>query len=385
MRRNDSPVLQRTVDRRTLLRVAARSAAGLWVVGSLGAVTGACSGGDETESPNDGRDSGTQPSTIPGAGDVAFVKGLHDLGGGVYAYLLPDGGWGWSNAGLITGEGEGVVVDTLFDVQLATEMLDTMRTEVPAAANITTVVNTHADGDHNFGNQVFGDAEIVATATTTEDMASAIPPSTLQAYKDNPPPGAVGEFALHATGPFDYSEVTPTLPTRTFQENLTLTVAGREVRLLDLGPAHTRSDVVVHVPDASVLFAGDLLYNGVHPLVTTGPISNWIAALEQIVDLEPRIVVPGHGAVADTAAVAGFADYMRWLTDQATRRHAEGLNTLDAARDILATTNPYTNWLAPERMAVNVNTVYRELGEDLPSELFPTLYEQMATLWSELR
>jgi cyclase len=268
---------------------------------------------------------------------------------------------------------------------LATEMLDTMRAEVLAAANISTVVNTHADGDHNFGNQVFGGAEIVATATTAEDMASAIPPSTLQAYKDNPPPGPVGEFALHATGPFDYRDVTPTLPTRTFQESLTLTVGGREISLLDLGPAHTRSDVVVHVPDASVLFAGDLLYNGVHPLVTTGPISNWIAALDEIVALEPRIVVPGHGAVADAATVTGFADYMRWLTAEATQRHAEGLNTLDAARDILATTNPYADWLAPERMAVNVNTVYRELGEDLPSALFPILYEHMATLWSELQ
>ncbi|MEZ5145042.1 MAG: MBL fold metallo-hydrolase [Acidimicrobiales bacterium] len=378
---------ERVLDRRTLLRRAGQTAAGLLVAGSLGELVSACGGGDgDVDAPSGGGgSSGAPPTTGLPARDVAFTKGLHELGRGVYAYLLPDGGWMWSNAGLIVGDDQAIVVDTLCDVQRATEMLATVRSQVPAVARITTVVNTHADGDHTFGNQVFGDAEIVTTKITADDMAAAIPPSALQAYKDNPPPGPSGEFAQAIMAPFDYRDVVPTLPTSTFEERRTLSIGGREVSLIDLGPAHTRSDVVVHLPDAAVVFAGDLLYNGVHPLVSTGPISSWIAALDRIVALDPRIVVPGHGAVADTATVTGFADYLRWLTEEATQRHAAGMTPLDAARDIVTAANPYASWLAPERMAINVNTVYRGLGDDLPTALFPTLYEQMATLWKELR
>ena len=75
-----------------------------------------------------------------------YTKGLHDLGNGAYAYLLPDGGWGWSNAGLIADGDESLLVDTLFDLPLTAEMLAAMRDAAPAARTIDTLVNTHANG-----------------------------------------------------------------------------------------------------------------------------------------------------------------------------------------------------------------------------------------------
>ena len=63
-----------------------------------------------------------------------FTKGLHELGNGCYAYLQPDGSWGWSNAGLIVDGEANLLVDTLFDLKLTREMLDTMRDAVPPAA-----------------------------------------------------------------------------------------------------------------------------------------------------------------------------------------------------------------------------------------------------------
>ncbi len=83
-----------------------------------------------------------------------YTKGLHDLGNGLWAYLQPDGGWGWSNAGLIVDGDRSLLVDTLFDLKLTREMLDAMRRAVPAAQSIETLVNTHANGDHCFGNQL---------------------------------------------------------------------------------------------------------------------------------------------------------------------------------------------------------------------------------------
>ena len=82
-----------------------------------------------------------------------YRKGLQDIGNGCYAWLQPDGGWGFSNSGLITDGGETLLVDTLMDLAHTREMLDGYRAAVPAAAQIGTLVNTHSNGDHTFGNQ----------------------------------------------------------------------------------------------------------------------------------------------------------------------------------------------------------------------------------------
>src|SRR5438045_2449987 len=95
-----------------------------------------------------------------------YTKGLHDLGNSVYAYLQPDGSWGWSNAGIITDGDASLLIDTLFDLQLTQEMLDTMRKSIPAAAHIDMLVNTHANGDHCFGNELVVNAQIIASRGT---------------------------------------------------------------------------------------------------------------------------------------------------------------------------------------------------------------------------
>jgi len=90
-----------------------------------------------------------------------YTKGLHDLGRSCFAYLQPDGSWGWSNAGLVVDGDQTLLVDTLFDLPLTAEMLTTMRDAVPAARRIRKLINTHANGDHTFGNQLVEGAEII--------------------------------------------------------------------------------------------------------------------------------------------------------------------------------------------------------------------------------
>src|SRR5690349_506532 len=119
-----------------------------------------------------------------------YTRGLHELGAGCYAYLQPDGGWGWSNAGLIVGDGASLLVDTLFDLRLTTAMLDDMA-PVRAGAPITTVVNTHANGDHCYGNQLVAGAAIVASTATAREMGE-VSPAMLAGL--NAAPGAVGEL-----------------------------------------------------------------------------------------------------------------------------------------------------------------------------------------------
>src|ERR1700730_5526814 len=104
-----------------------------------------------------------------------YTKGVHDLGTGCYAYLQPDGTWGWSNAGLVADSGESLLVDTLFDLKCTREMLSALRAAVPAASRIGTLVNTHANGDHTFGNQLVDGAQIIASRRCAEEMKERPP------------------------------------------------------------------------------------------------------------------------------------------------------------------------------------------------------------------
>src|SRR6516165_3621455 len=109
---------------------------------------------------------------------IAYRRGLHELGDGLYAYLQPDGSWGWSNAGLVSSGGGSLLIDTLFDLNLTRAMLDEMR-PITTERPILQAMNTHGNGDHWFGNQLLPDGiPIIATAAAIEDM-QAVQPSLM--------------------------------------------------------------------------------------------------------------------------------------------------------------------------------------------------------------
>ena len=139
-----------------------------------------------------------------------------------------------------------------------------------AAAPIDVVVNTHANGDHCYGNELVAGAEIIASAATAEEMAE-VPPALLAGL--NAAPGDVGELFRSFFGEFEFDGITLTPPTRTFEGRLTVDVAGREVELIEVGPAHTKGDTIVHVPDARTVFTGDILFIDGTPIVWAGPLA----------------------------------------------------------------------------------------------------------------
>jgi cyclase len=308
----------------------------------------------------------------------AYTKGLHEVGDGVYAWLQPDGGWGWSNAGLVVDDDASLLVDTLFDLRLTAEMLDAMRRAVPAAADLDLVVNTHANGDHCWGNQLVRDAEIVGSRRCAEEMAE-LPPSLLAALVADPPEGAAGDLVRRMFGAFDFDGIEVVPPTTTFDGELTLELGGTEVRLIEVGPAHTRGDVVVHVPAHDVVFTGDIVFNGGHPIVWAGPVANWTAACDRIVGLVPTTVVPGHGPLCGVAEVDALRDYFAFLEREVTPRAEAGLDPLEAARDI--DLGPYADLGEPERFVANVAAVYRDLGRPAAGDAV-TILQQMADFGS---
>jgi glyoxylase-like metal-dependent hydrolase (beta-lactamase superfamily II) len=306
-----------------------------------------------------------------------YRKGLAEVGDGVFAYLQPDGGWGWSNAGLVSDGGQTLLIDTLFDLELTAEMLAEMRRAVPAAAQIDTLVNTHANGDHCYGNQLLGDTRILASEQTAEEM-SELPPAAMAALVEQAPNmGVLGEFFLHCFGSFAFAGIEPALPTDTFSGELELAVGSRRVNLIELGPAHTRGDTVALLGEQKILFTGDILFNGAHPIAWAGPVSNWIRACERIEQIEPAVIVPGHGPLADLDDVREVRAYFEYLYQQARATHEQGMTPIEAARAI--SMDRWADWGEAERLVVNVATIYGELdGTGPPNAL--EAFQQMAEL-----
>ncbi len=306
-----------------------------------------------------------------------YTKGLHDLGNGSYAYLQPDGGWGWSNAGLITTDEGALLVDTLFDLKLTREMLTEMRAKVPAARRIETLVNTHANPDHTFGNELVQGAEIIATTACAEEM-DELQPATLATLMQNASGmGAAGAFLLELFDVFDFTGITLTPPTRTFTGEISLTFGGREVRLIEVGPAHTRGDLVVYLPDDRTVFTGDILFAGGHPVMWAGPIANWIQACDRILEWAPETVVPGHGPITDGSSIERLKAYLTYISEETRKRFDAGMSAQEAARDIAM--DAYADWGEGERLVANVAMLYREFGdESMPSDII-SLLGMMAT------
>ena len=308
---------------------------------------------------------------------MTYEKGLHEVGDGVWAYLQPDGGWGWSNAGLVTDGETSLLVDTLFDLRLTAEMLDAMRKVTRSAERVGTLVNTHANGDHCYGNALLAGSEIVASARCAEEMG-LLPPATMAAMmREAPSLGPAGVFLARIFAPFSFDDIPLTLPTRTFEGELDLHIGDRTVRLIETGPAHTAGDLIVHLPEEDIVFTGDILFHGGHPVVWAGPVANWIRACDRILELEPTVVVPGHGPLATTAAVADLKGYFEFLTGAARIRFDDGMTPMEAARDIEL--GPYAGWCEPERLVANVHALYRDFGADGPAGAV-SLIAEMAEL-----
>jgi glyoxylase-like metal-dependent hydrolase (beta-lactamase superfamily II) len=306
----------------------------------------------------------------------AYTKGLHDLGDGAFAYLLPDGSWGWSNAGLIVGEGRSMLVDTLFDLRLTREMLDSMR-GVTTGRPIETLVNTHANGDHCYGNQLVSDAEIIASRAAALEMEE-LPPAALAAFMKADLGPELNEYMRACFGSFEFEGIEPTPPTKTFEKRLDVGIGGRKVELIEVGPAHTAGDVLVHVPDARTLFTGDILFIGGTPIIWAGPVSNWIAACDLMLRMDLEKIVPGHGPVSDARGVEQVKRYLEFVHAECRKRFDAGMSAEQAAFDIEL--GEFADWGDSERIAVNVDSIYRELDSSHPPANPVELFGRMAKL-----
>ena len=223
--------------------------------------------------------------------------------------------------GLVLGDGEGLVIDTRISPRQGREILDDVRalTSMP----VTIVVDTHAHNDHCFGNQVFRPCTIWG-----HEGAIRFLRETGEGQK-------VRVAQAHPTLAADIAEVELDPPDRTFTDAASIEVGGRELRLRYLGRGHTDHDALIIVPDADVLFAGDLLENGAPPYFGDGFPMDWPATVEAMLDLvgDATRVVPGHGDVAARDFVLTSLEQLRGIATLARRIHAGEVSLDDGLAD----------------------------------------------------
>ncbi|WP_299870201.1 MBL fold metallo-hydrolase [uncultured Roseobacter sp.] len=214
------------------------------------------------------------------------------------------------NVGIIVGSERALVVDCGLGIDSAEAVLDTARRLAPGREIVLTL--THAHPEHGFGAQVFAtDERIFYNAPQAEHLARAGQP-LLDGFRAAVLPPE-HRFLL------DGIEITP--PTETYDGTETrLDLGGREAVLRSVGLAHSPGDQIVHLPDAGVIFAGDLIEERIYPIVPYFPpligaddidLPTWRTALGMIADLAPTIIVPGHGSLGGTElpeAVSGYFD-----------------------------------------------------------------------------
>jgi glyoxylase-like metal-dependent hydrolase (beta-lactamase superfamily II) len=285
----------------------------------------------------------------------------------VYTCLQEDRGLGCSNSGLVNRAG-GLVVDTFWDLPHTRDLIATYARVAPARAR--RVVNTHHNGDHCWGNQLFAGAEIIGHRVCAESFALESP-AMLQALRGQTASSdAALAWLAGRLADWDFAGIELTPPTTFVDERLELHLDGIAVHLLYVGPAHTGGDVIVHLPEQRIVFTGDVLFRLCTPIGWAGTYAKWIEALDRIVALAPEIVVPGHGPLCGVEGPREMKAYLQYVRAESERFFAAGIKALDAAKRM--DLGPYAGWTEPERLFFNVERAYRELrGEpyDAPIDI----------------
>lgn len=227
------------------------------------------------------------------------------------------------NVTVVVGEGACLVVDTRASERQGRDLAEAIRTITP---HPWVVVNSHHHFDHTFGNAVFRPAEIWGHRRCAEELIA-----NGELMRDR----IVGLHREHGTGMAEEiaaSRIDP--PDQLVDDIATLTVGGRPVQLRHLGRGHTDNDLVLTVPDADLLIAGDLVEEGAPPQFASAFPLDWPGTLDALADLVTGPVVPGHGAVVDLAFVRAQREEHATLVEKAQEGHAAGRPAADVAAEL---------------------------------------------------
>ncbi|MEJ6000620.1 MBL fold metallo-hydrolase [Paucibacter soli] len=256
---------------------------------------------------------------------------LEPLAPGVYA-AIDQGGRAGANAGVIIGSEAIAIVDSFYRPEATRALLAEVRklSKLP----LRYVVNTHHHIDHVAGNAVL--AAEGALIVSQRHVAGWQHSENQRLMGERAKPGSPGA-ALIAALPE---------PQLSYTQALELQLGGRKL-LLRHYPGHTGGDTVVSVPDAQVVFAGDLFWRHAIPNLVDARTGDWVATLERLTRDRAGTTrfVPGHGEVGGSADVNEFRAYLATLRELADRAWSQGLRGSEAEAQVLkAVTEGFGDW-----------------------------------------
>ena len=301
---------------------------------------------------------------------------LVQVADGVYAAIAKPGGVASGNAGFIIGRDGVLIFDTFFTPAAVEELIAEIQklTDKP----IKFAVNSHYHLDHTGGNQVLVGRGVPIIAhdnvlqwQTTKNKRFLPAPEELQKRRadvakqlaetpeDQKDKRAQVERQISRIDAMMAIKLTN--PTKTFSlGTMRLQLGKREVILATL-PGHTGGDVFAYIPDANVVFMGDLGWSKTLPNLVDATVNDWIPTLETILKKHSTAkYIPGHGSVATAAEIKDFRDYLDDLRARVKQGIADGL-TLDQAKQQLTLPEKYKSFAFQNFATQNVEDIYKEL------------------------
>ncbi|MBI3705196.1 MAG: MBL fold metallo-hydrolase [Rhizobiales bacterium] len=306
--------------------------------------------------------------------DVTEKKFAFDqLGSGLYAYSAE----GDPSSGIVVGDDGVMVVDAQPTPAMAHELI--ARVAKVTDKPIKYVLLSHYHASRTLGASAFKDATILASDTTRGLIAE-------RGKQDME--CEIGRFPRL----FDTSDSIPglTWPTLTFPDETSVWLGRREVRIIHIGRGHTAGDVIAVVPDAGVVFAGDLIENQTASYCGDAHFNDWPATLDHLAELQANAMVPGRGApLATPQAVAeaiGFTtDFIATLYGSVQESVAKGRSLKDAFDFVRLAMDPKFKTIAlyEHRLPFNVTRAYDEArGIEWPAIWTP---ERDREMWAALQ